>query len=65
MNGCRIFRRTIDALIHVIHVDLVNNADMSHPLSHYRVYLRLYRLIVMAWEFEVCMGEELIARQIV
>ena len=65
MNGRRILRRTIDALIHVVHIDLVHDTHMSHSLSHYRVQLRLQRLVVMVRQFQVRVGEQLIARQVV
>lgn len=48
MNGRRIFRRPINALIHVIHVNLVDDADMPDSLRHYGVNSGLDRFFVMA-----------------
>ena len=48
MNGRRIFRGTINALIHMIHVYLVDDADMPDSLRHNGVNSGLDRFFVMA-----------------
>ena len=49
----------------MIHVYLINDADMPDSLSHYLISSRLDRVFLMAREFQIRVGKELIPRHIV
>lgn len=65
MNRALILRRPVDALIHVIHIDLIHHTHMSHSLCHHRVHFCLHVLVLLTRLLEIGMREELIARHIV
>ncbi len=46
-------------MIHLIHVYLIHDTHMPHPLSHYWIHF----LVWLNWLLEICMRENLVARR--